>query len=44
MLSRAVFIVDGNDTVRYVVYIKEVTKHPDYDRVLEALRKAVAEG
>ncbi|MFC1978160.1 thiol peroxidase [Chloroflexota bacterium] len=44
LLSRGVFIIDKNDTVRYVEYVKEVTQHPDYDNALEALRKVVAEG
>ncbi len=39
LLSRAVFIVDGDDTVRYVEYVKEVGEQPDYDKALEALRK-----
>ncbi len=42
LLSRAIFIVDRNDTVRYVEYVREVTEHPNYDGVLEALRKVVA--
>jgi len=42
LLSRAIFMVDGNDTVRYVEYVKEVTQHPDYDRALETLRRMAA--
>ena len=42
LLSRAVFIVDPNDTVRYVEYVKEVTQHPDYEKALEALRKVTS--
>ena len=42
LLSRAIFIVDTNDTVRYVEYVKEVTQHPDYNRALEALQKVIA--
>jgi thiol peroxidase len=42
LLSRAVFIVDRDDTVRYVEYVKEVTQHPDYDEAIEALQKVVA--
>jgi thioredoxin-dependent peroxiredoxin len=36
--SRAIFIVDDKDIVRYVEYVPEVTSHPDYDRALEALK------
>jgi len=39
LLSRAVFIVDKDDTVRYVEYVKEVGTPPDYDKALEALGK-----
>lgn len=39
LLSRAVFIVDKDDTVRYVEYVKEVGTPPDYDKALEALKK-----
>ena len=42
LLSRAIFIVDRDDTVRYVEYVKEVTQHPDYDKAIEALQKVVA--
>lgn len=42
LLSRAVFIVDRGDIVRYVEYVPEITQPPAYDRALEALRKVVA--
>jgi len=38
LLSRAIFIIDGNDIVRYVEYVTEVASHPDYDKALKALR------
>jgi len=38
LLSRAIFIIDGKDTVRYVEYVKEVATPPDYDKAVEALR------
>jgi len=31
LLSRAVFIVDADDTVVYVEYLSEITNAPDYD-------------
>jgi thiol peroxidase len=37
--SRAIFIVDANDTVQYVEYTKEVTQHPNYEAALEALKQ-----
>ncbi len=40
LLSRAVFVVDANDTVTYVQYVPEVTQHPDYEAALAAVRAA----
>ncbi len=42
LLARAVFIVDKEDTVRYVEVVSEVTNHPDYDKALEALKKVIS--
>jgi thiol peroxidase len=42
LLSRAIFIIDRDDTVRYVEYVPEVTQHPDYDKAIEALKNVVA--
>jgi len=44
LFSRAIFIVDRDDTVRYVEYVREVTQHPDYEKALETLQKVVAHG
>ena len=38
LLARSVFVVDQQDTVRYVEYVKEVTNHPNYDAALAAVR------
>ena len=38
LLARAVFIIDNDDTVRYVEIVPEATDPPDYDKALEALR------
>jgi thiol peroxidase len=38
LLARAVFIVDEQDMVRYVEIVPEMTKEPDYDRVLNAVK------
>jgi thiol peroxidase len=43
LLSRAIFIVDADDMVRYVEYVKEVTQPPDYDKALEALKAVLEE-
>ena len=44
LLSRAVFIIDGEDTVRYAEYVGEVGQHPDYDKAIEALGSLVGAG
>lgn len=41
LLSRAVFIIDKEDNVRYVEYVNELTHHPDYDGALKALKELV---
>lgn len=38
--SRAIFVVDGSNTIRYVEYVKEVGSHPNYEAALEAARSA----
>lgn len=35
--ARAIFIIDGQGTVRYVEYVPEVAAHPNYDAALAAL-------
>ena len=37
--SRAVFVVDKSGKLTYVEYVKEVAEHPNYDAVLEAVKK-----
>ncbi len=39
LLSRAIFILDKEDKVQYVEYVKELTSHPDYDEALNALKR-----
>ncbi len=38
LLARCIFVVDANDTVRYIQQVPEVTHEPDYDAVLAAVR------
>ncbi len=40
--SRAIFIIDRDDTIRYVEYVPEVAQHPDYDRAIAALQQVVS--
>jgi len=41
--SRAIFIVDKNDRIRYVEYVDEVGSHPNYDAALSAAKAVLAE-
>ena len=36
--SRAVFVVDGNNTITYAQYVAEVADHPNYDAALSAAK------
>jgi len=40
ILSRAIFVVDKNNVVKHVEYVKEVGDHPNYDAALSAARGA----
>jgi thiol peroxidase len=39
LLARAVFLVDRQGTLQYIQFVKELTKEPDYDAILSALKK-----
>ena len=41
LLTRAVFVIDSNDQVQYVEYVKEVTEHPNYDAAIAAAKKFI---
>jgi thioredoxin-dependent peroxiredoxin len=40
ILSRAIFVVDKNNTITHAEYVKEVSEHPNYDAALAAARAA----
>ena len=40
--SRAIFVLDRNNTIRHVEYVKEVADHPNYDAALSAARTAAS--
>jgi len=40
--ARAVFVVDKNDKLVHVEYVKEVANQPNFEAALEAARKAAA--
>lgn len=41
--SRAVFVVDRDNVVRYVEYVKELTDHPDYAAALAAAQQMASQ-
>lgn len=41
LLSRGIIVLDRDNVVRYIEYVKEVTNHPDYDKALESVRKLI---
>lgn len=38
--ARAIFVLDPDNTVRHVEYVKEVAEHPNYEAALAAAREA----
>lgn len=40
VLSRALFVLDPDDRVRYVEYVRELAEHPNYDAALGAIKRA----
>ncbi len=43
LLARAVFIIDPEDLVRYVEYVREVGSAPDYGKAIAALETVIDE-
>ena len=40
LLARSVFVIDSEGKLSYVEYVREGTNHPDYERAIEAAKKA----
>jgi thiol peroxidase len=40
--SRAIFVVDKENVIRYAEYVPEVANHPDYDAALSAAKNLLA--
>ena len=40
ILTRAVFVVGKDDKITHVEYCSEISEHPDYDAVMEAVKAA----
>jgi len=41
LLGRSIFVLDRKGTVQYIQHVKELSEEPDYDAVIEAVRKIV---
>ena len=41
LLARAVFVVDREGSIQYIQLVKELTEEPDYEPVLDAVKKLV---
>ena len=39
LLSRSIFVLDGDDTIRYIQHVAEVTAEPDYAAAIEAAKE-----
>lgn len=39
LLARAIFVIDKNSTLRYIQVVPEITQEPDYDAVLDTVKK-----
>ena len=38
LLARGIVVIDKDNTIRYVEYVKEVTTEPDYDAAIAAAK------
>ena len=41
LLMRSIFVVDADNNVQYVEYLKEMTEHPNYEEAVAAVKKLV---
>jgi len=39
LLARSLFVVDREGVIRYIQIVKEISQEPDYDTVLDAVKK-----
>ncbi len=42
LLARAIFLIDKDDTIRYVEYVKEIGTPPNYEAALNAIKSIVS--
>ena len=41
LLARGIVILDKDNIVKYVEYVKEATDHPNYDKAIEEVNKLI---
>ena len=41
LLSRAIFVIDKEGVIQYIQFVEEVSKEPDYQAVLDAVKKLI---
>lgn len=41
LLARGIVIIDKDNIVKYVEYVREATDHPDYDKAIEEVKKLI---
>jgi thiol peroxidase len=41
LLSRSIFVIDANDTIRYIQHVPEITSEPDYAAVISAAKEVL---
>jgi len=39
LLARAIFVIDREDVIRYIQVVPEIGQEPDYDEVVETVKK-----
>ena len=41
LLARAIFVLDGDDVIRYIQVVPEIAQEPDYEAVLLAVKELI---
>ena len=41
LLSRSIFVVDGDDVIRHIEHVREITSEPDYAAILDAAKSGI---
>lgn len=44
LLTRAIFIIDRDNLIRYIEIVPEITDQPDYDRAIKEVKRLIQSG